>query len=304
MKRRCRRIPHFLFESLLMNWFLRSVIIAGCLVAPTVLKAADSWETDYSTAVRRAIAEKKMLLVHFADGAIPATTESSWTADPATAKSLESYVLLKVPTSVEAVTAEGSVRLLSHAAFAEMQGSSGFAILDYLSEKNPHFGQVITVYPFRLAGIPSAGHLNLLLTLPYGSLTQRTLILAVRLHPEGPASTSTGEFDSELATEAQSHAQHQASIRVQGHHSWESRFHRINGRLSSRRGGSWSAVEVCAESWPGQGLYDSAVECVHCWRQSSGHWSAVRSSQAAYAYDMKRGANGTWYAAGIFGNYR
>lgn len=303
MKRHSGPNPSFPPESLQMNWVLRSMVLAGCMIAATMVQGAESWETDYSTAVRKATAVKKMLLVYFADGSLPASTEASWTSDAATAKSLESYVMLKVPTSVETTTAEGSSRLLSHAAFAEMQGSAGFSIIDYSNEKNPYFSQVISVYPFRHAGIPSAGHLNLLLTLPYGTLTQRTLILAVRLHPEGPASTTTGEFDPELAAEAESHAQHQANINLQGHHSWESRFHRINGRLSRRRGGSWAATEVCAESWPGQGLFASAVECVHSWRQSSGHWGAVRSSQPAYAYDMKRGSNGTWYAAGIFGRF-
>ena len=290
-----------------MSLVLNSVRIAACfalLLSFASLSAADPWETDYSTAVRKATAEKKMLLLYFADASVPATTEAAWFADATTVKSLTSYILLKVPTTAELATAEGSTRLLSHSAFAEMQGSAGFSIVDYTNEKSLYFGQVISVYPFRIAGIPAAYHLNLLLTLPQGTLTQRTLILAVRLHPEGPASTTTGDFDPELAAEAESHAQHQANIRVQGHHSWESRFHRISGRLSSRRGGSWAPVEVCAESWPGQGLFDSAVECVHSWRQSSGHWSAVRSSQSAYAYDMKRGSNGTWYAAGIFGNFR
>jgi hypothetical protein len=286
-----------------MNHVFRLSTFALCIsFAPFVL-AAENWETDYSAAVRKATAEKKMLLTYFTDASVSGTTEGSWLADPVVSKSLSSYVMLKLPTTAESATADGSTKLLAHSAFSEMQGSAGFSVLDYTNEKGPHFGQVISVYPFRIAGVPGPSQVNALLTLPNGTLTQRTLILAVRLHPEAPAST-TGEFDGDLAVEAESHAQHQANIRNQGHHSWDSRFHRINGRLSARRGGSWSATEVCAESWPGQGLFDSAVECVHCWRQSSGHWSAVRSGHSTYGYDMKRGANGTWYAAGIFGNFR
>jgi hypothetical protein len=289
--------------SVVMTKVVRlATVLLAMLVSP-LCQAFDSWETDYSTAVRKATAEKKMLLIYFADASVSAPAESAWLGDANLAKSLANYVMLKVPTTVEAVTAEGTTKLLSHAAFCEMQRSAGFAILDYANEKGPYFGQVISVYPFCIAGVASPRDLQMLLTLPVGTLTQRTLILAVRLHPEAPAST-TGQFDPDLAVEAESHAQHQANIRYQGHHSWESRFHRINGRLSGRRGGAWSATEVCAESWPNQGLFDSAVECVHSWRQSSGHWSAVRSGQAAYGYDMKRGSNGTWYAAGIFGNFR
>ena len=32
----------------------------------------------------------------------------------------------------------------------------------------------------------------------------------------------------------------------------------------------------------------------------SGHWDAVSSPHLLFGYDMKRGVNGIWYAAGIF----
>jgi len=97
--------------------------------------------------------------------------------------------------------------------------------------------------------------------------------------------------------EAQSHSQYQADIRRQGHHYWESRFHRIVARLP----GGLGAREVCAESWPGENLVEAAIECVRCWRLSDGHWSAVRAPNRCFGYDMKRGSNGVWYATGIFG---
>ena len=59
---------------------------------------------------------------------------------------------------------------------------------------------------------------------------------------------------------------------------------------------------MVAESWGGETLVDACIECVHSWRQSSGHWNAVRRHQPLFGYDIKRGANGIWYATGIFGN--
>jgi hypothetical protein len=138
-----------------------------------------------------------------------------------------------------------------------------------------------------------------MLDLPPGTLTQRTMIFAVRTHPERPAS-AYGRFHPVLAGEAQSHSDHQARIRVQGHHSWETRFHRINARI----GNGSSATEVVAESWPGETLVEAAIECVHSWRQSPGHWGAVRSSHAEFGFDMRRGGNGIWYATGIFSGFR
>jgi hypothetical protein len=72
------------------------------------------------------------------------------------------------------------------------------------------------------------------------------------------------------------------------------RFQRIVGRL---RGGA--PREICAESWPGQNLIEAALECVHSWRTSSGHWSALRYRNRSFGFDMKRGNNGVWYATGI-----
>jgi hypothetical protein len=186
-------------------------------------------------------------------------------------------------------------RLLDHPAFAEMQRRAGFAILDYAHTKSKHYGRVVNVYPFKSRFL-APERLAVMMDLPEGSLTQRTMIYAVLTHPEKPASAH-GKFVPELAEESESHSRHQANIRVQGHHHWESRFHRINARL----GRGLTAQEVVAESWPGQDLVEAAEECVHSWRQSSGHWSAVRARVPVFGYDIQRGRNGIWYATGIFG---
>ena len=65
--------------------------------------------------------------------------------------------------------------------------------------------------------------------------------------------------------------------------------------------GNVLAQEVVAESWPNETLVEACVECVDSWRQSPGHWSAVRSRHPLFGYDIKRGRNGIWYATGIFG---
>ncbi|HEV3021182.1 MAG TPA: hypothetical protein VGX76_01895, partial [Pirellulales bacterium] len=162
-----------------------------------------------------------------------------------------------------------------------------------------HYGYVVSALPF----VPGKfyrfrpHHLAVVLDLPPGTLTQRTMVFAVRIHPESPASTK-GELDPVLAQEAKSHSAYQAQIRVQGHHHWERRFPRLS-RLLPR---GLRAQEVVAESWPHEGLVDAAVDCVDSWRQSSGHWSAVRAHQPRFGYDIQRGGNGIWYATGLFGN--
>ncbi len=187
------------------------------------------------------------------------------------------------------------MQLIRHRSFAELQGQAGVAIIDFTNPQSKFFGHVVSIYPLSLPGALTTEDLTALLTLPTGSLTQRTLILAVRIHPERPGSTS-GTLLTTLAKESESHSLHQARINNQGHHNWESRFHRISGRLP----GGHLAQEVCAESWPGKGLIAAALDVVDSWRHSSGHWRAVRGRHSYYGYDMKRGSNGIWYATGIF----
>lgn len=186
----------------------------------------------------------------------------------------------------------GGAALAGDQSLVEMRRGPGVFVVDH--SPGPYTGRIVSILP-RSAGKYysfSPAHIDELASLPSASLTQRSLILAVRIHPEHPQSTS-GTCDPSLCAEAEAHSDHQARIRRQGHHGWETRSQRI----AAGRGG---AAEVCAESWENQDLLDSCVDCVASWRQSPGHWNAVRGPQAAYGYDIRRGSNGIWYATGIF----
>jgi hypothetical protein len=186
----------------------------------------------------------------------------------------------------------GGAALTGDPSLVEMRRGPGVFVVDHTP--GPYTGRIVSILP-RTQGKYysfSPAHIDELASLPQASLTQRSLILAVRIHPENPQSTSSA-CDPALCAEAEAHSAHQARIRRQGHHGWDTRSQRI----AAGRGG---AAEVCAESWENQDLLDSCVDCVASWRQSSGHWNAVRSPQAAYGYDIRRGSNGIWYATGIF----
>lgn len=286
-----------------------SIVAVSCLggfanaqmpmLHPESAEAVDQndWLREYGPAARLAQQQKRMLLVYFraAEDSPLRRAVDERLLSARVQPSLADYVLCKVPRDVKVPIQGEQVSLIRHAAFGDLLGRPGLAIIDYRNEESPHYGRVVSVYPLSAHHQLKTTELLVLLDLPAGSITQRTMIFAVRTHPERPAST-TGRFASVLAKESESHSQHQANINVQGHHNWESRFHRINARLPS----GMLAQEVCAESWPGQGLFDAAIECVRSWRHSPGHWSAVRARQSFFGYDMKRGRNGVWYATGIF----
>jgi hypothetical protein len=222
--------------------------------------------------------------------------QSTIAARPQWQEKLQGFVLCRIPADSEIKVQGEPVQVLRHAAFGEMHGRPGVAVVDLASEGQSYYGRVVSAFPFMSSKYYRwrTDQFAAILDLPPGTITQRTMVWAVRTHPERPASTA-GAQDPALASAASSHSQHQASIGVQGHHNWEGRFHRLRSRL-----GGGLPVEVVAESWPGQTMIDSCVDCVHSWRQSSGHWSAVRSPQSRYGYDIRRGRNGIWYGTGIF----
>jgi hypothetical protein len=261
-------------------------------------KTPFEWRTDYHAALDEAAERGRMALVWFYNPIDPTANQrferEVLSPEPIATRIADRFTPVRLPYGAKVSSGGAEVALLAHPAFAEMHRTPGLAIIDMSDREGPLFRQVVTIYPFGRGPI-SVEKLAVLLDLPRGSLTQRTLIFAVRTHPESPASTK-GHFSHLLSRESEKHAQHQASITVQGHHNWDSRFHAINAALP----GSLLAREVCAESWPGQPLVEAAEECVHSWRQSSGHWDAVRTPHLLFGYDMKRGANGVWYAAGIF----
>lgn len=257
------------------------------------------WHTDYDRAMQRAEAQGKMLLIFFYDSQHSERSDrfkAETLDDPTVREKLRDYVCAELPLEAEIVVQGKDVTLLEHQAFKEMLGKPGVAIVDFGHPDTKNYGCVVSTFPITRDLWYSPKQMAVILDLPSGTLTQRTLIYAVRTHPDRPASTE-GKIDPNLLEEAEKHSRYQARIRRQGHHRWASRFPRINALLP--RG--LAAREVCAESWPGESLVEAAIECVRCWRLSSGHWSAVRARHRFYGYDMKRGKNGVWYATGIFG---
>lgn len=256
-----------------------------------------TWHDDYRAARNEAKKSKRLLLIWFADEKQSASNEkfqAEVLGSDVVRQGLAGMTLAKLSTS-EVIEHEGKdLTLLKHHAFAELLGGPGLAMVDFRDEDEKHHGWVVTIYPFRRGPI-TAAKLKVLCELPAGTMTQRTLMFAVRTHPAAPQS-AWSPHSKYLAAEAEKHSQHQASILLQGHHNWEARFHQINAGL-----GVGGAKEVCAESWGGQSLLEAAEECVHSWSQSSGHWASVSTRHSYFGYDMKRGTNGVWYATGIFG---
>jgi hypothetical protein len=212
------------------------------------------------------------------------------------------YVFLSVPPSYQH---EGT-RLLDYPALEDMAGQPGLAVVSLHDKKLPTHNQVISAHPFmgsRYAWAPAYGpeEVRVILDLPRkATLTQRSMIYAIRVHPERPRSVFALAHPAFLGHAAR-HSARQASMHNQHHADLIGSLATIGGQMGE---GVGNGSEVVAESWGtfvgGETVLEAAFSCVDAWRHSSGHWSAVSGEHRYFGYDIARGSNGTWYATGIF----
>lgn len=279
------------------------------LPSSLVMVAGVEWHTDYMLAYQAARRSKRMLLINFLPspqslsanngaGQAQHELEKVIATDGVLRQQLEGVIRVRLQWDTQIQLDGKSTRLLDNAAFQHLEGQPGIAIVDLAHQEASYYGRTVNVFPFHRGKFYhwKPEHLSVALNLPPGTITQRTMVWAVRIHPERPAST-TGPEDPGLARAAESHSQHQANLGLQGHHQWDTRFHQVRSMV-----GASAASEVVAESWPGQNMIDSCIDCVSSWRQSSGHWRSVRRRHRFYGYDIRRGRNGIWYGTGIFAN--
>lgn len=256
-----------------------------------------AWHTDYDSAASRAIREKKDLVVYFrADDRLDAVLR-----EPEVREQLSNYVCLQVLASYE----YDGKRLLDHPALEEMMGKPGLVVASYRDPGASHYQQVISAHPLvksRYRWVPDYGieEIKIILNLPPGTLTQRSMIYAVRVHPERPQSVFAMCHPAFLA-HAERHSLVQANALRQHHADLIAASARLQQETGRGLGG---ACEVVAQSWGkvlgGENVLEAALSCVDAWRQSPGHWSAVAGAHGYFGYDIARGSNGTWYATGIF----
>jgi len=267
---------------------MKTLLTMFLLVCCSIAQASQ----DYAGAYRDAKQGRKLFVIWFS-------------ADPPTEadRTFESRVLTdtRVRTALRPFAfCRADLKLVGNPAFAEMHGTPGLAIVDFTCQMNdPLYGTVTSAFPFTATKSYSPEAVLTMLSLPAGcSITQRSMVYAVRVHPERPAGTD-GQPSPVLFREAKGHAQYMANVCVQGHQHWDQRFRNINAQLPN----GLLAQEIVAESWGGDPLIDACVECVHSWRQSPGHWGALRARQSLFGFDIKQGRNGLWYGCGIFGNH-
>jgi hypothetical protein len=268
------------------------------------------WETDYEYAMMTAEMSSRCLLIYLcadSDSVIPETL-ASFPIDAAcrtfdtvvldddfVRSGLDWYILLKLPMDAVITDEEGLEQsIYSLPGFEHMLEHPGLVVIDFARRDTPYYKDVVGILPFLRGDCPTAKQSETFLNLPPGTLTQRTLTYAVRIHRDRPLS-SDGEPLPIVVREAAVHALYQAERGVLTHQNFSARSNRVKEVL-----GDGSPSEICAQSQRGVSLFEGAITCMKLWRHSSAHWSIARRDHTYYGYDMALGKNGSWYAVGFF----
>lgn len=268
------------------------------LCSTLAMYQGQTWQKDYDQAARAALEQKKDLLILFEDD----HHFENLLNQPDVSPGLKKFVTLKVPTSYQ----YRGKRLLEQPALSEMMGQPGLAII---SMHDPALGthrEAISVHPrtaSRYAWAPAYGvdQVRIILDLPQtATLTQRSMLYALHVHPEAPQSVR-GTWQPAFVAHAQRHSATQA----RAHHQHHASLITVMGSLQAETGIPLSnASEVVAESWGmvvgGENVLEASFSCIDAWRHSSGHWGAVSRLHRYFGYDISRAPNGTWYSTGIF----
>lgn len=261
------------------------------------LSAADptAWHTDFLKASLLAKEQKKDLVIHFrADSALDNAFDS-----PEVRERLARFICVRLPM---AYVYKGE-KMIERDPLAAMMKKPGLCVVSRHDDSLPTHDSVISAHPivgsdYRWAPTLGAREIGIALDLPIkATLSQRSMIFAITVHPDGPRSVY-GSAHSGFLSHAGSHSDRQASMRNQ--------HHADLGAVMRNIGGVSGASEVVAESWGnvvgGEHVLEACYSCVDAWRHSAGHWRSIMSEHRYFGYDIARGANGTWYGTGIFGD--
>lgn len=241
-----------------------TALVLLSLAAP----ASPQVHTDYFEAYRAAQEGGKLLLIDFGSGFDFSRLTPDQTAG---------HVLCRVPADYTIEVDGRQQRLLDAPAFSALEGRPGVAVVDL--KHQAHFGRTVSALPQRHV---SPYKVLAVLSLPPGSLTQRSLVWAFRIHPERPQSVY-GTACPQLMAHCRRHCGTQCATSNQ-HHAV----------------GHPGSTEIVAESWPwNKNVVDAAIDIVQSWRGSPGHWGAASRFWSRYGYDMKTDGQ-KWYATGVF----
>ncbi len=259
------------------------------------------WHTDYNQAYRQAREEQKMLFIFFRNEGSPRIAgfyERDVLASAELREPLSKVVRVVLPLDAVRPFRPPEVpdlKMLDHSSFKYMYHRQGIAMIDLTDPDSELYGMVVSAHPFTLGLHYTVRGTKIVLNLPKGTVTQRALVYAVRLHPAAPVSTTDGRCDSYLCKQAHNSSNLMMAYGSVGHHDWGNRYSEIAAIKGK------SAMEVAAMAG-NTGLIEAAIQVVDQWYGSPAHWQIMSAPASIFGYDLVHDSAGNWWGTGLFAN--
>jgi hypothetical protein len=274
----------------------RIVLIAFFLIQVRGIAETPSWHDSYVRAVVEATEKAKLLFIVFEK---PGSHEITDVVEKVPVDS--EHVYLRLPTESKLETNDGEIVLREDGFFNDLTTKTGIVVIDLLhKDKEKLYKQVVSVLP---AHRITATNIETVIGLPYATLTQRSMVWAIRTHFRGPQSTQ-GYPDEALMAHAERHSNRMIADerRTPSYLSGSMWVTPAMRHDMSHPGSS----EILVSSWPHRPIrdvMDAAEELIRGWHDAyrgvpTGHWGVVMRRARAYGYDMKS-VNGFWLATGV-----
>ena len=252
-----------------------------------------TWHQDYQTAYQEATQQKRRLLVVFRDTVDPQSINSPsiGLAGPELTPLLNDFVRLALPADTTIPGQEGGTLLLEHRAFRHLNIQPGIVVVDLTDPESAWYGRVVSALPQPPSGRFSADLIRPLLELPAGTVTHRTLLLALRnANPQSQFQTQDGsELLNQLADR---------NCRFMTQYGQAGAFDTAyrHSAIASQFGPGAQVAELTFATDDRQTIQDAAILAVESWVSDADQFRTLNGPANAYGLEMFQAPDsGRWF---------
>ena len=269
-----------------------------------------NWHEDYVSAYAEASQQKSFLLMLFRNPAERDQLEAadSPLGDPQLRPILEQFSRVELPVNAAIPATQGDASqddtipslLLQHRSFRHLHSRAGLAIVDLTDPESSNHARVVSVLPLPEEGRFDVNNLELLLTLPHGSISQRTLLFAVR-RTVPDSSLSMREFAPTLTQFAR------RNCRYMAHREQSVPFEQDVRReaVASEFGPQAELRELVFATDTATTIHDAALQAVNEWMAAADSLETLTAPADAMGMELFQSPEtGRWYATCLVVRHR
>lgn len=262
-----------------------------------------TWHQDYPTGYIEAAGRQNYLLMLFSDVAdgSPLAASSNSLFAPSLQPILEQFsrVSLSVNAPMPSVmqarsgTSNNGVQslLLGHRSFRHLGVRAGIVLVDLTDPESAHHAQVVSAIPLPVSGQFTHDDLMLTLNLPKGSISQRTLLSAIRGNVPA-AKLSLRNFSGTLVSLARRNSRYMAEYGQSGPFEQGRRRDTVVQEFGFQADLQELFFVTAAE----ETIQEAARQAVESWQATPAALEVLTTPAVAMGMDMVRSPqNGRWY---------